>query len=83
MEDALKKLTLSVWEMLNAIKGLDGVPVADRPVSLADADLFNVGGNWLSDGEISKARRELADAISAEKWMQGAQTAIKLLKLLA
>jgi hypothetical protein len=83
MEDALKKLTLNVWEMLNAIEGLDGIPVADRPVSLADADLFDVGSNWLSDGEISKARRELADAISAEKWMQGAQTAIKLLKLLA
>lgn len=83
MEDALKKFSISVHEMLDAIKGLDGVPAADRPVSLADADLFNVGGNWLSNEEVADARRSLASAIAAEKWLDGAKTAIQLLRLLA
>ena len=83
MEDALKKFAVSVYEMLNSVEGLDGVPVADRPVSLEDADLFNVGGNWLSCGEVAEARRSLASAIAAEKWLDGAKTAIQLLRLLA
>jgi len=82
MEDALKKFATGVHEMMSAIEGVDSVPVADRPVSLEDADLFNVSGNWLNDGEISEARRSLSAAVAAEKWMEGAKAAQKLLKLL-
>ncbi len=82
MDDALRKLAESVHETLNAIEGVDGVPVADRPVTLEDADLFNVGGKWLANDEIAEQRRALANAISAEKWMDGAKAAVYLLKLL-
>lgn len=82
MDDAMKKLAESVYETLNAIEGLDSVPVADRPVTLDDADLFNVGGSWLASDEIAEHRRALANAIAAEKWMDGAKVAVSLLKLL-
>lgn len=82
MDDAARKLAESVHETLNAIEGVGSVPVADRPVTLEDADLFNVGGNWLANDEIAEQRRALANAISAEKWMQGAKVAVALLKLL-
>jgi len=81
MDEALKKFTSNVHEMMGSIEGVDGVPVADRPVSLEDADLFNVSGNWLGDDEIKEARRSLAAAVASEKWMEGAKAAIKLLKL--
>ncbi len=82
MDDALRKLAESVHDTLNAIEGMDGVLVADRPVTLDDADLFNVGGQWLASDEIAEQRRALANAISAEKWMDGAKVAVSLLKLL-
>jgi len=82
MDDAMRKLAESVYETLNAIEGVDNVPVADRPVTLADADLFNVGGNWLANEEIAEQRRVLANAISAEKWMEGAKVAVSLLKMM-
>lgn len=80
--DELKKFATNVYDMMGSIEGVDGVPVANRPVSLEDADLFNVSGNWLGNDEIAEARRSLAAAIAAEKWMDGAKVAIKLLKML-
>lgn len=82
MDEAMKKLAKSVHETLNAIDGVDNIPVSDRPVTLDDADLFNVGGNWLASEEIAEQRRALANAISAEKWLDGAKVAVSLLKLL-
>ena len=82
MDEGMKKLAKGVHGALNAIDGVDKMPVSDRPVTLEDADLFNVGGNWLASEEITEQRRALANAISAEKWLDGAKVAVSLLKLL-
>jgi len=50
---------------------------ADRPVLLADAQAFESQGvpSPISQWEISENRRELASAVSAEKFLDGAATA--------
>lgn len=45
---------------------------ADKPVSLADAQGFNVSAPEIGRGEITEARRAMASAVSAEKFMDGA-----------
>jgi hypothetical protein len=45
---------------------------ADKPVSLADAQEFNAPAPEIGQVEITEARRALASAVSAEKFMDGA-----------
>lgn len=47
------------------------IPRASLPVSLADANDFNVISNVISPQEIVQNRRELANAISADKYREG------------
>jgi len=50
---------------------------ADRPVLLADAQAFESQGvpSPISQWEVSENRRELASAVSAEKFLDGASAA--------
>lgn len=69
----------------NLLMNMDNLAasVADRPVGLADADAFNVKiDTVLSREDIKASRRALANAISAEKWREGAEAAIALLRML-
>jgi hypothetical protein len=57
--------------------------VADGPVDLHDADSFNVQlAHLISREDIKVNRRALADAISAEKWVEGAKFAFALLRII-
>lgn len=58
--------------------------VADMPVGLADAQSFEAPlVSEIDDGEIADARREMASAVSAEKFLDGAATVLAGAILLA
>ncbi len=58
--------------------------VADMPVGLADAQSFEAPlVSEIDDGEIAAARRELASAVSAEKFLDGATAVLAGALLLA
>lgn len=60
------------------------VAVADAPVTLADARSFDAPlASEIDDGEIADARRELASAVSAGKFLDGAATVVAAAILLA
>lgn len=83
MDDKFEKLSKTVVELLNALEDVSGGSVADRSVSLEDADLYNYDpGSWLNRQEIVDNRRALVNAVSAEKWMEGAKAAMSLLRMM-
>lgn len=83
MDEKFEKLSKTVVELLNVLEDMAGGSVADRPVSLEDADLYNYNpGNWLGRQEIVDNRRALVNAVSAEKWMEGAKAAMSLLRIM-
>lgn len=60
-------------------RNLLGAPslVADAPVTLADATSFEAPlVSEIDDGEITDARRELASAVSAGKYLAGARAVL-------
>lgn len=40
-------------------------------------------GGWISDAEIATTTRRMAEAIAAEKWVEGVLCAVRLMALLA
>lgn len=83
MEKKLEKLCKNMYEVLESIQDINATPVADRPVTLADSDLFSQQpANWLNHADVVSNRRALASAIAAEKWVEGAQAAISILSFM-
>lgn len=71
--DALADLDPSELETVNNL--------SQRPVGLRDTGGFNIPVDFVSRHEVSRLRRELAEAISAEKWADGFVMAIRIVAL--
>ena len=90
-EDVQKKLSLatnSLIEVLAETKMMgesdlnDLLSLSKRPVGLRDSGMFNVAIDNVDTAKIKQLRRDLTDAISAEKWADGFIFAIQALSAL-
>jgi hypothetical protein len=54
-----------------------------RDYNSAAIDATTPAGGWISDSEIHDSARRLSEAIAAEKWIDGAMFAIRLLSRMA
>jgi hypothetical protein len=53
-----------------------------RPVGLRDTNMFDIAINMPNREEIKQLRREMTDAICAEKWVDGVVFAFQALSML-
>lgn len=61
-----------------AAEGRIKLPKSDVPIMLEDAGSFDVEASVPRPQEVDENRRELASAVSAEKFVEGVALAIKL-----
>jgi hypothetical protein len=53
-----------------------------RDYNAAELSRAEAPGGWLSDGELHETAQRLAEAIAAEKWMDGLVFALQMMALL-
>lgn len=90
-DEAVKNVVLGIGQLLMDMDVLNGLPqeekdrlngLASQVVGLRDTNKFNVAINIDRD-DIKKLRRDLAGAISAEKFVEGFMVAFKLIGMLS
>lgn len=88
-EEAMKNIATNVAKILMDMDVLNGLPqeekdrlngLASQVVGLRDTNQFNVAIN-IDKEDIKRLRRDLASAISAEKFVSGFITATKLISM--
>ncbi len=78
--------TQNLFEALEALKPEELAAVNDvskRVVGLRDTPGFNIPVDFISRAEVSDLRRQLAEAISFEKWVDGFIFAMQLMSMVA
>lgn len=69
--------------LFGAVAPVASAETANRPVMLADAQAFETNQvETIAPPEISEARRELASAVSSEKFLDGVVVAVLLYALI-
>ncbi len=86
--DAMKEVALKAEEFLGALElvnlevgSQELQDLINNPTGLRDTGKFNVRVKMPTQSELQEARRELAGAISAEKWADGFVMALSVITM--
>jgi len=85
-DNNVKNVVTKVDELFNALAALtpnDLVDVSSQTVGLRDTNKFRLNIDLISSQEVSQLRRQLTEAIAAEKWVDGMVFAMQLMSMMS
>ena len=87
-DDAMKEVAVKAEEFLGALQLVDLEvgskelqELINNPVGLRDTSKFNVKVKMPTQSQLQEARRELAGAIAAERWVDGFMIALNVITM--